>query len=139
MTKRYPTEEEILAERPKFKEGLVLIVNLWKATSMKNWQKDPKWVKIEYLSLLIQAICCLYHKSEPKIMITHEYACDIKRREIFVDISHPSIISTLHETAHYLFGESELGACRWSIWLFKECFPKSYNNLVFDGHLLVKK
>jgi hypothetical protein len=46
-----------------------------------------------------------------------------------------SVVTTLHEFAHAL-GKSEWEACRWSIWLFKTTFPKSFERLAFDGHLV---
>jgi len=64
------------------------------------------------------------------------YAYNPKDNELMWDEAHPSIISTLHEFAHYRFGGSELTACRFSVWLFKEAFPESYAKLTWDGHML---
>ena len=49
-----------------------------------------------------------------------------------------SIISTLHEFGHHLYGKSELKACRFSVWLFKSAFPKTYRKLKWKGHMLKK-
>ena len=135
----YPTKEEILATKPRFKHGTTLITNMWKFSRIKNWKTKEYWMKIDELAILIQVLSALHLKKEPQIILSNKYACDIKGRKIYLDIDNPSIISTLHETAHYLFGENELTACRWSIWLFKECFPKSFEKLEFKEHLLIKK
>lgn len=47
-----------------------------------------------------------------------------------------SLITLLHELGHHFYGESELQACRFSVWLFREAFPKSYAKLEWDGHVL---
>jgi hypothetical protein len=135
----YPTKEEILATKPEFKEGIILLIKTWKSSIIKDWKKKELLDKITNLAFLIQALCISHDKNPPKIILRDEYACDIKKKKIYLDVDNPSIISTLHETAHYLFGKDELIACQWSIWLFKECFPKSFEKLEFKGHLLIKK
>lgn len=135
----YPTKEEILKEKPKFRKGTILITNLWKTTAFKGWKKEENWVKTEKLGLLIEALSALHRKKSPGIILGHEYCFDIRQKAICLDINNPSIISSLHELGHYLYGSSELKACRWSIWLFKECFPELYKQLEWKKHMLVKK
>jgi hypothetical protein len=65
------------------------------------------------------------------------YAYDPVANTILLDHNHPSIVSTLHEFWHSVIGESELEACRFSVWLFKETFPKSYEELKWKGHMLI--
>jgi hypothetical protein len=64
------------------------------------------------------------------------YAYDPWNCTILLDHNHPSLISALHEFGHYLHGESELEACQFSVWLFKEVFPRSYEKLSWDKHML---
>lgn len=64
------------------------------------------------------------------------YAYNFQDNEIMLDHNHASVVSTLHEFGHYLMGDSELEACRFSVWLFAEAFPGSYAKLHFDGHML---
>lgn len=47
-----------------------------------------------------------------------------------------SVVSFLHEWGHKLHGRSEQEACRWSINLFRQCFPRSFARCRFDGHML---
>lgn len=46
-----------------------------------------------------------------------------------------SVVTFLHEFGHAL-GKNEKETCRWSINLFRHHFPKSFNRLVPEGHLL---
>lgn len=50
-----------------------------------------------------------------------------------------SVVTFLHEWGHKLHGRSEYEACRWSINLFRRCFPRSFAACRFDGHLLRKR
>ena len=46
-----------------------------------------------------------------------------------------SVVTYLHEFAHAL-GRDERGAVRWSVSLFRECFPRSFARCQTDGHML---
>lgn len=46
-----------------------------------------------------------------------------------------SVITMLHEAGHGLLGVSETQACRWSLALFRKCFPRSWRRLRFEGHM----
>jgi len=48
-----------------------------------------------------------------------------------------SVVTFLHEFAHSC-GKNEVIACRWSINLFRRCFPRQYAKLVHVGHMLVR-
>jgi hypothetical protein len=48
-----------------------------------------------------------------------------------------SVVTYLHEFAHAL-GYDEPDACRWSVNLFRRCFPRQYSRLVHVGHTLVR-
>lgn len=48
-----------------------------------------------------------------------------------------SVVTFLHEFAHAL-GHGEREACRWSINLFRKCFPRQYSRLIHIGHTLVR-
>lgn len=47
-----------------------------------------------------------------------------------------SVVTYLHEFGHAL-GKDERQTCRWSLNLFKRCFPRSYARLRPMGHMLV--
>lgn len=134
----YPTKTQILEKKPKFRKGTILITKLWKTTAFKDWKTEKKWTKIIKLKLLIEALCALHKKPSPGIIIDTEYYFETKAKVIHLNRNNPSIISTLHELAHYLFKANELKACKWSYWIFAECFPKSLERLSFHGHMLKK-
>ena len=47
-----------------------------------------------------------------------------------------SVVTYLHEFGHAR-GFDERQTCRWSINLFRRCFPRSYASCRHDGHMLV--
>ena len=50
-----------------------------------------------------------------------------------------SVISFTHEWFHHLLGSSERAVCSHSLALFKRCFPRSWANLRFEGHMARKR
>ncbi len=48
-----------------------------------------------------------------------------------------SVVTYLHEFGHAM-GKDEADACRWSVNLFRRCFPRQYSRLVHRGHTLVR-
>ena len=48
-----------------------------------------------------------------------------------------SVVTFLHEFAHAL-GMNEQDACKWSINLFRRCFPRQYSRLIHLGHTLIR-
>jgi len=49
-----------------------------------------------------------------------------------------SVVTYLHEFTHAL-GRDERAACRWSLNLFKTCFPRSFARCRFEGHVLYRR
>lgn len=61
----------------------------------------------------------------------------IPRLHRIVLVGKLSVVTYLHEFAHSR-GMGEQGACRWSINLFRRCFPKQFGKLVHVGHTLIR-
>ena len=61
----------------------------------------------------------------------------ISRLHRIVIVGKLSVVTYLHEFAHSR-GMGEQGACRWSINLFRRCFPKQFGKLIHVGHTLVR-
>ena len=137
----YPTKEQILSVKPKIKSIIKTAILAWKDIYLKNWKNLSKETQIERLEILIWWICWTnnFHDKNLKIKIADIYQYDPRTKTIYIDKEHPSIISVLHELGHHIAGLSELKACRWSVWLFIECFPGLYKNLKWKKHLLIKK
>lgn len=61
----------------------------------------------------------------------------LPRDHQIVMVGKLSVVTFLHEFAHAL-GMDERDACRWSINLFRKCFPRQYSRLIHIGHTLVR-
>jgi len=136
---QYPTKKQILTQQPRFNKETIKLTKLWKTLALKNWKTDTNQTKHHKLKTLITTLSQTNNKTKPKTTTNTEYFYDPNKKTIHLNINNPSIISTLHELAHHLYGPNEIQACRWSIWLFKKCFPEQYKKLEWKNHLLTKK
>lgn len=135
----YPTQDEILSKKPKFKKETIHTIKTWKKDHIKDWKyKNPK-EKIKLLKTLIKSLEDIYEKPIKDIINSDTDMYDQKNKTIYLNLNKPSIISTLHEFAHHILGTNELKACQWSYWIFAECFPGLLKKLIWEKHLLVKK
>jgi hypothetical protein len=133
LISRYPKPEEIIKKRIRFKKTTKNNLLEWKQENYKEWNKKTTQEKNIKLEKLIK-------KFDPTTQIKKgkKYCFYPLLNIIEIDKNNPSIISTLHEIAHNIFGNSELQACRWSIQLFQEIFPKDYKKLKWQNHMLIK-
>jgi hypothetical protein len=132
----YPTRQEILKSPPKFPPEVINYINYWKNSIWPQGvttKQQKGWI-----SLLLLEISLLYKKPFKKIKCGPSYKYSPATKTICLG-PKPSIISSLHELGHHLYGASELEACKFSVHLFKEAFPKSFEKLTWKGHTLVKK
>lgn len=132
---QYPTREEILDEHlskeTTFEPGVVNFCNSWK----KEWKRDKNRCRYELIRDLIRGISDNKETETPRIRQDMEAETPYyipSCKTIFLN-RHLSIISALHELGHHLYGESELLACRFSVHLFKEVFPKAFSKLVWGN------
>lgn len=141
---RYPTKEEILKEpRPLFRKPLFNILSGWKDEFYEGWREKEDKDRFYGLQVLVERICREVYNVEPPEVLRHEFdtsyvlpARGYRNGIIFICV--PSILSTLHELGHHLFGKSEYHACRFSVWLYQLRFPNAMKELVWKDHLLVK-
>lgn len=137
----YPTKKEILENPPRLNSETIEKILLWKKGYMSNkWKTLQNEEKIKRLNILIYWIQIAENTGiQPsKNRTGKEYKYSQRTQTIYHSKTNPSIISSLHELAHHLFGRNELNACRWSVHLFKICFPSSYQKLKWSNHLLIK-
>jgi hypothetical protein len=132
----YPTKEEIMTKEQRFKPEVLTLIRGWKKEIWKNYKGSDE-TKQQALNILVNKITDIYGKP-----VDIEFAAgnpaghySARQHKIYL-IGTPSIITVLHELAHHLFGPSELKACRWSVWLFKRTFPKAFQKLRWQGHML---
>lgn len=135
----YPTKEQILERPVKFRKEILDTIRSWKVEyyTKGKWQTGNK---NDAIRMLLKKLSDAYNKPVELSMGTGtEPSYSPIESLITLDSTRPSIISALHEFGHHLKGHSELQACRWSVWLFIKCFPKSYEKLEWREHMLIKK
>lgn len=130
----YPTKEEILAERPKFRWGVFKAISDWKTAHYRGWAARGDEERFEACQALVNAICSVY--GVPKAVISQWDDRVDAYRDGIITLTKPSIITALHELGHHLFGPSELHACRFSVWIYQLRFSTALTKLVWNGHLL---
>lgn len=136
----YPTKEEILTELYEPKQAEYQAVRKWKAEFFnKTWNKLENQERHIILAELIGAVCQSRGEKEfPQYDGNgEEWTYSPDEKKIRGNKDKPSIVSTLHELGHHFYGNSEKIACRYSIGLFKTCFPLTYEKLEWQGHMLV--
>lgn len=132
----YPTKEEILANPPKnIKEDIMVLCD-WKDENYKSWKEKSINQKLMALEDLIVSLCKIHKKPCRITAVEDRYFYDPNNKTINLSLNKPSIISTLHEFGHHIYGSSELKACAYSVWMFKMVFPKIFAKLEFKGHLI---
>ena len=132
----YPAKEQILETPFKLSKKTLQITADWKKNYLKNIKQKSENEKLTEITTLILALSAI---PKPCVKLGTMYYYDPVGKTIFLDKHHPSVISALHELGHFLYGNAELEACRFSVWLFKTIFPEFYQKLSWVGHLLVKK
>jgi hypothetical protein len=135
----YPKRDEILAlPAPTHRPDVLKLVKLWKREVWNDARGIGEDAKTEACVRLGLAILHIYGKDDWEVVYNPLgiACCDPVGKRIILEKG--SIITTMHEVAHALFGSSELKACRWSVWLFRKTFNKAYAKLVWKEHCLVK-
>jgi hypothetical protein len=130
----YPNKAEILARPLRHRRTVVQFVRAWRRT-YRGRRRTP-----EALTALLTGLAGVYRRPVRLVFdcSVHESAHYVPTtRTIHLpDCERGSIVTALHEFAHHLYGHSELTACRWSVWLFKRTFPRTYARCTFEGHML---
>lgn len=134
----YPTQNKILAPPKPTIEKELIILKKWKHKHFKGWSKIPEKVQEKKINLLLQTINKKLKGTKLTIKFDKKVTSYYNPNNQTIYLNKISIITSLHEIAHHLFGESELAACRYSVWLFKETFPISFKKLIFKKHTLTK-
>lgn len=133
----YPTKEQILETPHKHKVEVIQVVKAWKREFYNGrWGNMGAEEKLAALNELANAITPHYEAEPVEVLPYTGGSGEYGDSKIY--LSKPSIVTTLHELAHHMFGPDELKACRWSVWLFIKTFPKAYEKLVWQGHMLVR-
>jgi hypothetical protein len=136
----YPdTVQEVLDDSIKYRETTLEAMKHFKKS--RPWQGGKKAQEMK-LRRLNRDLSASYSIDRPTLVFLQEFAhgaCYWPCGNLIImeeeSDGRYSVVTFLHEFGHAL-GKGEVGACRWSINLFRKFFPKSFNRLVPDGHLL---
>jgi len=142
MPDEYPaTATEVLDDEMKFKPGALSAVRAFGRSKPWRGTVDERSVKFEELN---RALAIAYAMPEPRLVISRiDGTCSgtssYNRETHTISLrGRLSVLTFLHEFAHAR-GMGERGACRWSINLFRRCFPTQYAKLLHQGHMLVRR
>ena len=140
MPSNYPTKETILEVELKYKPALLSAIKEWKRTVWKEAKDSTPMNRFDALKALVMIMATHYNKPVDVHYVPDLASCCYVPLTKTICMNRSlSIISTMHEFAHHLYGEDETKACKWSVWLFKKTFPKSYEQLTWEGHMLVRR
>lgn len=161
-----PTREEILCEKPNdivirrpgsdgFGNPMLVTENLdpveafpiilkgWAQSSWAHAKDKSAGYQVVVLQELVRLLCRRAHRAHPALEFGPMERDGCKKDgslagRIILNSSRKtlSIITVLHELGHHFYGESELQACRFSVWLFRAAFPNAYAKLEWEGHTL---
>ena len=134
----YPTKEEILAREHLFKRELLANLKQWKREHY-NGSWGTKTLEQKVASLVEMVDVLDDRQRTVRVTVGEIFRYFPGQRTLEIDGRNPSIVSTLHEMGHHVKGHSELAACRWSVWLFKKVFPRAYEQLEWQGHMLRRR
>ena len=139
--RQYPaTVVEILDDQMTFSSDLLQAVQGF--AESKPWEGSTQSRK-EKFRLLNRSMAEACRIEPPKLIFgkidgrSIGGSCYTPRIHRIVIVGKLSVVTFLHEFGHAL-GHGEKGACRWSINLFRKCFPRQYARLIHVGHMLVR-
>jgi hypothetical protein len=137
MTSLYPSKSRILKRRIRHRAAAVRVVRAWKR-EFRGRRRTP-----DALRALLTRLSVVYRKPLGGIEFSSVSffgdSYNLHTQVITLNPSNLSIVTALHEFAHHLFGRSELQACRWSVWMFRRTFRRTYRRLDWRGHMLVRR
>ena len=136
----YPSSvEEILDETMTFNPAALRAVRAFARAKPWRGSLDDRHLKFRTVHAALSKAYGL--DPQPRLIFGNDHAtcsgssCFIPSANAIVLRGRLSVVTYLHEFAHAR-GMNERGGCRWSINLFRRCFPLSWSRVRFDGHML---
>src|ERR1700722_17861722 len=140
MSNQYPaTVEECLNPNKMYKASVLRAVKAFRTS--KPW-RGTVGERQEKFMTLNAALADAYGLPAPRLVFETDEtqdsgsSCFVPATETIILRGRLSVVSYLHEFAHFRFGRGEKTACSWSLNLFARCFPKSFARCQHDGHML---
>ena len=140
--RNYPqTVHEVLDPALKFKPAALRAVRAF--ARGKPW-RGPLARRKDQFHRLNRDLAAAYGIAEPRLVFRGVGAGSFSGSSHYRPLTHTitlagklSVVTYLHEFAHAR-GADERQACRWSINLFRRCFPLSFARCRAEGHTLVR-
>ena len=137
----YPaTVLEVLDDEIAYPDELLCVMRIFAASNPWKGSPGTRRRKFRQLNRLMARACGI---EMPTLMFGSlnggsSGASHYRTREHRIMlVGKLSVVTFLHEFAHAL-GMNERDGCRWSINLFRKCFPRQYSRLIHVGHTLVR-
>jgi hypothetical protein len=135
----YPSSiHEILDPAMKFKPAALRAVKAFACSRPWRGSLDERKDKFR---ALIHSLADAYRVAPPQLVFgkldggDSGRSCYIPRLNAIVLVGKLSAVTALHEFGHCR-GMNEREACRWSVNIFRRCFPRSFARCRFEGHQL---
>lgn len=139
-TRDYPSSvEEVLDPNKRYRRAALRAVKAFARSKPYVGTIAERKAKFRILNA---ALAAAYDLPAPRLVFeTNETrdsgsSCFVPANDTIILRGRLSVVSYLHEFAHFRFGRSEVQACRWSINLFRRCFPRSWVRVTFEGHMV---
>jgi len=137
----YPTPEEIMSAKEGFTEKTLRTVEAWKMEVWYPVRDESDEHRFEAIKALLLRLAVDLEK--PLRAVIWENEGKLKKGGSYAEGSitlygAPSVITGMHELGHHLFGSGEPKACSWSVHLFRMTFPRAFEKLSWNGHMLVE-
>ena len=137
----YPaTVVEVLDDQISFRPATLRAAHIFAKSNPWRGSLDQRKKKICKLN---QSLATVYGIRKPELVFGNLDGSSSGRsyyepgRHRIALVGKLSVVTYLHEFAHAR-GMGEQGACRWSINLFRRCFPRQFSRLIQVGHTLVR-
>ncbi len=142
MMRNYPeTVIEVLDDDVSYPDGVVEAVGVFAEAAPWSGSLKLRKRKFQQLNRDLAGACGI---NEPTLAFIHldgghsSGSSSYRPRDHrIVMVGKLSVVTFLHEFGHAL-GFNERETCRWSINLFRRCFPRQYARLIHIGHTLVR-
>ena len=134
----YPhTIAEILDDRMRFRRDTIEAVLRFRQS--RPWRGSVAEQKAKFRRLH-QDLCRIYGKQTTLEFGVLDGECSDRSyyspvHDAIRLVGRLSVVTYLHEFAHAL-RKDEQGACRWSVNLFRRCFPRQFARCGTEGHML---
>lgn len=141
MVRNYPeTVVEVLDDEITYPKQLLRVMRIFAASNPWRGSIEVRKRKFTDVNRMMALVCRI---EKPTLAFgcldggSSRASCYLPKEHRITLTGTLSVVTFLHEFAHAL-GMGEQDACRWSINLFRKCFPRQYSRLLHLGHMLIR-